>query len=419
MPDADTAGSIDASARARRLVGGCALLLVGDVARADRLSQTVLARHALGPEPLEPGEPLEAAEPPSLVPVLRELVRARSRDFDPPWLPAARVELRDAGPGPADPPLLAELGHLPPGPRAALVLHHHGGLTTAEAAAVLATEPTTVEAWVAAATRELAGRRPERLQPGRLAEELRTAAAPAVVSGSAATDRVHGRQLVRRRRLRRVAAAVAAVLVLVLGAVTVLDRGPEVPQAASTPVATEPPAGATPTGPEPVTAACDVSNPSCQATVMRRWRTEMSEVVASHLDPEETYFSGYSFSYDERYESRTFWAGGDGALGLEVFRLDGGATEVYLQVASGYDTAVRCGQTTKGRCAGQRFLDGNRFTLSTATQVARGIEVQHRPDGNQVVTVVARNTTRGRVLAVTRADLIALVQDPRLRLPVI
>jgi hypothetical protein len=152
---------------------------------------------------------------------------------------------------------------------------------------------------------------------------------------------------------------------------------------------------------------------------MRRWRTAMSEVVASRLDPEGSYFTGYSFSYDPRYESRTFWAGGDGALGLEVFRLDGGATEVYVQVATGYDTAVRCGATTRSRCEGQRFMNGNRFTLSTTTQLDRGIEVQHRPDGDQVITVVARNTTRGKVLDVTRADLIELVQDPRLRLPVI
>lgn len=413
MPDAATVGSLDAGARTRRLVGGCALLLVGDVERADRLSQTVLARHAVGPPSLDPGEPS------SLVPALRELVRRRPGDFEPPWLPAARVELRDAGPGPADAPLLAELRDLPAGPRAALVLHHHAGLTTAEAAAVLGTDQARVQEWVASATQDLARRRPDRLQPGRLADELATAAAPAVVGGDAGSDRVHGRQLVRRRRLRRLAAGLAAVLVLVLGATTLLDRGARVPQAASTPVAPVPTATAGRPGPEPVTAACDIANPSCQATVMRRWRTEMSEVVASHLDPQETYFTGYSFSYDERYESRTFWAGGPGALGLEVFRLDGGATEVYLQVASGYDTAVRCGETTGGRCEGQRFLDGNRFTLSTTTQVARGIEVQHRPDGDQVVTVVARNTTRGQVLEVTRADLIALVQDPRLRLPVI
>lgn len=413
MPDAATAGSLDAGARARRLVGGCALLLVGDVQRADRLSQTVLARQAAGSPPLEPDEPS------SLVPALRALVRARPRDAEPPWLPAARVELRDAGPGPAGTPLLAELQDLPIGPRAALVLHHHAGLGAAEAAAVLGAEPATVQAWVASATRALAVRRPDRLQPGRLTDELATAAAPAVVAGDAVTDRQHGRQLVRRRALGRLTAGLAAALVLVLGAVTVLDRGAKSPQAASTPVAPVPTASAARTGPEPVTAACDIANPSCQATVMRRWRTEMSEVVAAHLDPAGTYFTGYSFSYDERYESRTFWRGGDGALGLEVFRLDGGATEVYLQVATDDDTAIRCGQTTRGRCAEQRGPAGTGSTLSTTAAVARGIEVQHRPDGDQVVTVVARNTTRGQVLEVTRADLVALAQDPRLRLPVI
>ncbi|CAA9335769.1 MAG: hypothetical protein AVDCRST_MAG48-3370, partial [uncultured Friedmanniella sp.] len=249
--------------------------------------------------------------------------------------------------------------------------------------------------------------------------ELRTAAGPAVVAGGPGTDLAHGRQLVRRRRVRGAAALVAAALVLVLGTVTVLDRGAEVPQAVSTPGAPVPAPRPRPTGPAPVTAACDIRNPSCQATVMRRWRTEMSAVVVSHLDPGEVYFTGYSFSYDPRYESRSFWAGGDGALGLEVFRLRGGATEVYVQVASGYDTAVRCGDITGRRCEGQRFMNGNRFTLSTTTQLARGLEVQHRPDGDQVVTVVARNTTRGEVLDVTRADLIELVQDPRLRLPVI
>ena len=145
----------------------------------------------------------------------------------------------------------------------------------------------------------------------------------------------------------------------------------------------------------------------------------MSEVVVSHLDPDKSYFTGYSFSYDPRYDSPAFWRRGEGALGLEVFRLNGGATEVYVQVASGYDAAVRCGATTGGRCEGQRFMNGNRFTLSATTQIERGIEVQHRPDGDQVITVVARNTTRGKVLEVTRADLIELVQDPRLRLPVI
>ena len=396
------------SARSRDLVAGCALLLVGDVERADRLAQTVLARRAAAP-----------GEPEPLVRALAEVARPRPGSFEPPWVPGARVELRDGGAGPAAPALLHELRAMPADPRAALVLARHAGLGVTEVADALGTDEPTAAGWLQQGLDVLTQRRPERGRPDRLAEELRAAAGPAVVAGSPATDLAHGRQLLRRRRMRRTAALVTAALVVVLGTVTVLDRGTEVPQAVSTPEAPAPAPRPTPTGPEPVTAACDIRNPSCQAGVMRRWRTEISSVVVSHLDPGEDYFTGYSFSYDPRYESRAFWAGGDGALGLEVFRLHGGATEVYVQVASGYDSAVRCGATTGGRCESQRFLDGNRFTLSTTTQVARGIEVQHRPDRDQVVTVVARNTMRGEVLDITRADLIELVQDPRLRLPVI
>nr|WP_294690587.1 sigma factor-like helix-turn-helix DNA-binding protein [uncultured Friedmanniella sp.] len=404
-PDVAEAGFLDFSAGSRALVGGCALLLVADLHRADRLSQTVLARRAAA----------TSSPRVQLVRALRELVHPRPAFFEPPWAAGSRVELRDGGPAVATPALLGELQQLPHDLRAAVVLRLYAGLTAAEVGDVLGTGADTVESWVGQAVGTLAVLRPDRLQPGRLAAELRTCAAAAVVSGTPADDLANGRRLVRRARTRRAAAAVAAALVVLLVAVTGLDRDADVPQAVSTP-ATAPP---TPTGPPRVTAACDVRNPSCQATVMRQWRSTMSEVVVSHLDPDGAYFTGYSFSYDPRYESRTFWAGGEGALGLEVFRLTGGATVVYLQVASGYDTAVRCGATTRHRCEGQRFLDGNRFTLSTTTQVGKGIEVQHRPDGDQVVTVVARNTTRGRVLPVTRADLIRLVQDPRLRLPVI
>ena len=45
-PDAAEAEFLAFSARSRDLVAGCALLLVGDVGRADRLAQTVLARRA-------------------------------------------------------------------------------------------------------------------------------------------------------------------------------------------------------------------------------------------------------------------------------------------------------------------------------------------------------------------------------------
>lgn len=409
-PDAAEVDFLDFSTRFRTLVGGCALLLEGDAGRADRLAQTALARRVAGPT--EPAVRLLRA--------LHDVALPRPHFFDPPWLAGSRVELLDHGPA-AGPPLLAELQALPREPRAALVLGQVAGLSAPQVAEVLSTDVATVEAWWQQAHHRLAGQRPERLQPGRLVEELRAAAGSAVVSGTPATDLAHGRRLAGRGRLRRAAVALVAAIVVVLAAVTVLDRPAGTPQAVSTPTTT-PRAVSTPTGTPSatrVTAACDVRNPSCQATVMREWRNTMSEVVVSHLDPDRSYFTGYSFSYDARYESRTFWAGEAGALGLEVFRLHDGATEVYVQVASGYDTAVRCGATTRHPCEGQRFLDGNRFTLTTTTQVGRGIEVQHRPDGDQVVTVVARNTTRGQVLDITRADLMELVQDPRLRLPVI
>ena len=45
------------------------------------------------------------------------------------------------------------------------------------------------------------------------------------------------------------------------------------------------------------------------------------------------------------------------------------------------------------------------------------MEVQYRPTGQHVVTVIARNTTKGQEFDIPRGDLIRLVQDPRLQLP--
>jgi DNA-directed RNA polymerase specialized sigma24 family protein len=387
-----------------------ALLLVGEPARAERLASSVLARRYPA---LEPPETL-------LVSALRELVRPQPALFRPPWAREPRLELVDGSSGARTSPLLAELQRLPVAQRAALVLTHDGGLEPATVAAVLGLDAASVAELTRQAERTLGAVRPEWRHPGRLAEELRSAAA-GPPSGdprdTAAGDLQHGRQLARRRRTRHAAALVAAVLVVVVGAVAVVRSGATVPQAASSPAPTSVPSATSSSSPTRVSALCDIHNPSCQATVMRDWRGEISRVAASYLDPEGRYFTGYSFSYDPRYETPSFWKGQGGALGLEMFRIDRGATEVYVQVASDYGSAIRCGRMTGHTCESQRFMDGNRFSLSTSTQVEQGIEVQHRPDGDQVVTVVARNTTRGQVLHVTRADLIALVQDPRLRLP--
>jgi hypothetical protein len=45
------------------------------------------------------------------------------------------------------------------------------------------------------------------------------------------------------------------------------------------------------------------------------------------------------------------------------------------------------------------------------------MEVQYSPAGTEVITVIAHNTQRGKVLEIDRGDLIKLVQDPRLHLP--
>ncbi|MFL6065571.1 MAG: RNA polymerase sigma factor [Friedmanniella sp.] len=390
-----------------RVLAGCALLMTGEPKGARRLAQTVLARRY--PPHGTPDELLTAA--------LRELVRPQPSLFRPPWLHEAGLELVDTDAAHPPAPLLGELQRLLPEQRASLVFSLYAQLEPAEVAAVLGTDVSTVQQWVGQAHQLLAARRPERLQPRRLAEELRKSADGHLDEGevsAARSDLEHGQQLRRSRRVRRASAVAAAVLVVLVGAVALLGGRTVTPEAASSP----PPAARSAPAPVPhVSATCDVRNGICQATVMREWRGEMSRIAASYVDPQGVYFTGYSFSYTPRYESTAFWARRGGALGLDMFRLRGGATEVYLQVASDYRTAVRCGQITGRPCQSQRFLDGNRFTLTMSTDVAQGIEVQYRPDGDQVITVVARNTTRGASLKVTRAQLIALVQDPRLRLP--
>jgi hypothetical protein len=143
----------------------------------------------------------------------------------------------------------------------------------------------------------------------------------------------------------------------------------------------------------------------------------MAVVVQSHLDPKGEYFSGYGYRYDERYETPGFWSGNGGALAFEMFRLDKGATVVYLQIATNRRLAVRCGETIGEVCRPQKFLSGNFFNLTQTDNVVEGMEVQYRPRGREVITVIARNTTKGRSWDIPRGDLLRLVQDPRLKLP--
>ncbi len=198
----------------------------------------------------------------------------------------------------------------------------------------------------------------------------------------------------------------AAVLVLV-AALVLPHQGPDEPiPPAPTPTVT---ASSTP----PPSAGCDLAVESCRVLAAERWRERTAAVVRERLDPENTYFTGYSYERNQRYTTGTRLD----ALALDVYRLDGGGTEVFIQIAKTRGDAVRCGQITRHRCTGQRFMDGNRFSMTTTPGVAEGIEVQHSPAGTYVITLVARNTTGGRPFPLNNGDLIAVAQDPRLTPP--
>ena len=62
-------------------------------------------------------------------------------------------------------------------------------------------------------------------------------------------------------------------------------------------------------------------------------------------------------------------------------------------------------------------MDGNRYLLTDSTVPERGIEVQYCPRGDEVITVIAHNTHRGKTLDIGSGELIKLVKDERLHLP--
>ena len=75
----------------------------------------------------------------------------------------------------------------------------------------------------------------------------------------------------------------------------------------------------------------------------------MAEIAESHIDPTGRYFSAVGYAYDTRSDTPTIWTPQGGALAFQLFRPDGGATEVYVQIATSQRYAVRCGATT-GHC---------------------------------------------------------------------
>ena len=391
-------------ARERPLLQACAYLLTGQQERADRIVELVLARlyerwdHVAAPR----------------VEALRGLVQTSPHDPRLPWDTRPKVELIDGGravvPGP---PIVTDLQRLPADQRAVIVLERYAEVPSTQIAAVLGRTVDEVLVLARTARGALSADRPDRAQDPVLVEELREAVPPDrwEAADPHATDLAHGRQLVRSRRVRRAVAVAAAVAVLVAGFVVLRPAPAPIPVVAPAPVATgsAPPAGV------PVT--CDVAEPRCRAEVLGRWRAEMALVVQSYVDPGGGYFSGAGARAEERFETPGFWAGVGGALGVVLVRLDGGATEVFLQVATSRQLGVRCGETVGRACARQKFLDGNFFNLTETVNVVQGMEVAHRPTGQHMVTVIARDVRDGPSFNLPRGDLIRLVQDPRLRLP--
>jgi hypothetical protein len=384
--------------RERPLILATAYLLTGDPAQAERVVQLVFAQlYRRWPTVLNLR--LEA---------LGAVVNAARAPVDLPWEFRERIELID-GPPPtaAGEPIIGDLLTLRFSERVAIVLERYAGVSSAAIAEVLELPVEHVPALLLRARAALAAGHPVRASDAALTQELSDAIPYAMrESHGGADDLAHGRRLIRRRWIQRVSAAlVAAALIAVAGVLLIPTRPPVRPLAPSVPVAT------------PSGQACDTSKATCRAKVLFGWRSEMAAVAASYLDPRGRYFSGFGYSYDNRYDMPGFWDGQGGALALEMFRLDKGATEIYLQIATSRKYAVGCGFTTRQPCQKMHFLDGNSFLLTETTSVRQGMEVQYSPAGAEVITVIAHNTQRGQVLEIDRGDLIKLVQDPRLQLP--
>jgi DNA-directed RNA polymerase specialized sigma24 family protein len=314
-----------------------------------------------------------------------------------------RFELLDVAARPpltSDHVILTELAALSADERTVLVLASYTRVPLAQIAALMDRDVSEVIAVSRAAT--------DRLQTmvrvhgcRRLSAELAEAAA--LTSAPAVADARPGRALLRRRRLRLVAASVAMLLAAGVGI------GQAVPRKDSVPL-TAPRVSVSPSPKPP----CDVSNQRCRVALISKWRSDMDYLISLYLDPNGTYFTGHSHFY-----SAAYWDGAGGAFGLNLYRARGGATEVFLEIATSRQDAIRCGQLTGRVCRGERFMDGNRYTLTDdLTTRTPGMEAQHRPAGTYVITIVVRNTSKaGRKLPVTRGDLIRLISDPRLKLP--
>ena len=390
--------------RERPLIQATAYLLTGDPAETERIVQLVLAQlygrwHGM-PHPR--------------VEAIRAVVRAARAPVHLPWDDRKRVELIDGPPaGPAAARIVGDLQMLTYDQRVAIVLDHYAGLSSGQIAQILHRPVDEMLLLSGQARAALATGRPDRVSDEALAQELGEAIPDDLPESYDSTDDLsHGRQLNQRRWLLRGSVALVAVLLILVAAGALLPMRRPVQ-----PVRSAPQAGSSVPRSAPSENCNPATTPACRSKILFKWRSEMAEVASTYVDPSGEYFSGFGYYYNNRYDMPSFWSGQGGALGFQMFRLDKGATEVYLQVATNRKFAVRCGATTGQQCLSFQSMDGNSYLMTDSTLRSQGIEVQYSPSGEQVITVIARNTQRGQILEISRGDLIKLVQDERIQLP--
>jgi DNA-directed RNA polymerase specialized sigma24 family protein len=384
----------------RPLLLATAYLLTGDLDRAEQIVQYALAS-IFEQWPLT--RPRSAA--------FRAVVRAERRNPHLPWSPSERFELRDDdGHVAANTPLIvADLRLLPPSQRAVIVLERFVELPVTQIAYAVERPIDEVLALSQQARAVLLAGRPSRSPDDALGQELITAVPPGVGEPvMPAADLTRGERLRRRHRIVRSMVAAVVILLVLVGVVQLGPRATPMAEAPQ-PLATAAPSSAAP--------SCDTTSATCRGQLLTAWRSDMAEVTESHLDPTGAYFSAFGSGDDTRSGTPSIWSSDGGSLAFQLFRPDHGATEVYVQIATRRSHAVRCGKTTGNSCISQRFMDGNRFILTTTSTVKQGMEVQYSPLGDEVITAIAHNTGPGLQRHVTSSDLLELVQDPRLRLP--
>ncbi len=362
--------------RDRPLLSGIGYLLTADLVRAEQLVRWTLSQ-AFDTSTVD------------RVALLRILLDAVRRDARLPGQRGERIDLVDSAPVPPGASIVTDLRTLPPTERAVIVLERYAELPTVQIAAVLSLPYDSVLSAAHRAQVALVERLPGRSPDGAIAAELRAAVPTEVRSASPTADLERARRLRRRRRGQRLIAVAAALVVAVLLAVQLIpDR--------SAPLADDPAQSSAP-APTPTPSVCSTNGSGCRTEhLAQAWA-----VVSTHLD-DSAYFTHTSLV-----------TGRDSVVTLRMSR-PGGATEVIVEFAPDRRSARRCGRATGHPCMSQRFMDGNRFILTTSLTARQGIEVQYRPRGTQVITAIARDTGSGERLEISTSDLIGLLEDPQL-----